>query len=122
MATQEVEKSTGKRIFVINPMCVSPRTILRSQAVAQCLAINKAAELKSDLILLDLAMPRLNGAEAACVVKKIAPNTPIILFTIYEDAVNTVARAARVDMVLSKSDGLTHLIERAHRLLNSGQN
>ena len=44
-------------------------------------AIEKAAKWKPDLILLDLAMPRLNGAEAATVLKNDMPETPVILFT-----------------------------------------
>ena len=45
-------------------------------------AIEKAKTLRPDLILLDLAMPRLNGAEAAAVLKNDMPETPVILFTL----------------------------------------
>src|SRR5260370_8745680 len=45
-------------------------------------AIEKAKRSKPDLILLDLAMPRLNGAEAAAVLKNNMPETPVILFTL----------------------------------------
>jgi chemotaxis response regulator CheB len=38
-------------------------------------------ELKPDLILLDLAMPEMNGAEAASVLKRMMPQVPIILLT-----------------------------------------
>jgi CheY-like chemotaxis protein len=44
-------------------------------------AIRKAKASQPDLILLDLAMPRLNGAEAAYVLKNDMPETPVILFT-----------------------------------------
>jgi len=40
-------------------------------------AIEKAKELKPDLIILDLAMPRMNGA-AATVLKRMMPDIPII--------------------------------------------
>ena len=42
-------------------------------------AIEKAKELKPDLICLDLSMPRMNGAEAASVLKRLMPTVPIIL-------------------------------------------
>ena len=42
-------------------------------------AIEKAKRSKPDLILLDLAMPRVNGAEAATVLKNDLPDTPVIL-------------------------------------------
>ena len=39
-------------------------------------AIEKAKDLKPDLIVLDLSMPRMNGLEAAPRLKKILPKTP----------------------------------------------
>ena len=38
--------------------------------------IEKAKDLKPDLIILDLAMPRMNGAAAASVLKRTMPNLP----------------------------------------------
>ena len=44
-------------------------------------AIMKAQLLKPDLIVLEVAIPRLNGVEAAPKLRKLLPKTPIILFT-----------------------------------------
>ena len=85
-------------------------------------AIQKVSELRPDLILLDLAMPKLNGAAAASVIRKLMPKLPIILFTMYEDAVDSLASAVGVDMVLSKPDGINNLVERVEHLLDSNQN
>ena len=49
--------------------------------------IDKAKELKPDLILLDLAMPMMNGVEAASVIRGLMPQVPIVLYTMYDDAV-----------------------------------
>jgi CheY-like chemotaxis protein len=46
-------------------------------------AIEKAEQLKPDLIVLDVAMPRMNGVEAASVLKGMMPDVPIIWFTMY---------------------------------------
>jgi DNA-binding NarL/FixJ family response regulator len=43
-------------------------------------AIMKAQLLKSDLIVLEVGIPGLNGVEAAPKLKKLLPKTPIILF------------------------------------------
>jgi DNA-binding NarL/FixJ family response regulator len=48
-------------------------------------AIKKAQQLQPDLVLLDLSMPLLDGAEAAVVLKRIMPQTKIILFTMHAD-------------------------------------
>ena len=81
-------------------------------------AIEKAQKLRPDLILLDLAMPNLNGAIAASILKRTLPGTPIILFTMYEQAVDALASAIGVDIVLSKPDGLDHLVEMISGLID----
>src|ERR1700738_3330937 len=51
------------------------------EAVDGCEAIMKAQLLKPDLIVLEVAILRLNGVEAAPKLRKLLPKTPIILFT-----------------------------------------
>ncbi len=80
-------------------------------------AIEKAKKSKPDLILLDLAMPRLNGAEAATILKNEMPETPVILFTMVTDLhANAVSKAIGVDFI-SKVDGIPKLLERVDALL-----
>lgn len=82
-------------------------------------AIEKARELKPDVVLLDLAMPKLNGAAAASVLRKLLPRMRIIVFTMYEDAVGTLAAAVGVDLVVSKPDGIHNLVQKVHNLLDA---
>ena len=83
-------------------------------------AINRAVELQPDLILLDLLMPRLNGAEAATVLRSALPDTPIVLFTMYADPFGEeLASAIGVQVVLSKPEGLTTLGEHLKVLISS---
>jgi DNA-binding NarL/FixJ family response regulator len=82
-------------------------------------AIERAAELKPDLILLDLAMPRLNGAEAASILKRAMPKVPIVLFTMYVENLNgKLASTVGVNLVLSKTEGLSKLGDHLKALLS----
>lgn len=73
--------------------------------------VEKAKTLKPDLILLDLAMPEMNGAEPASVLKMTVPGVRIILFTMYSDNVGSyLTSAVGIDAVLSKPDGTTALL------------
>jgi two-component system response regulator YesN len=75
-------------------------------------AIDKAQKLKPDLIILDASMPRMNGIEAAPKLKKILPQTPIILFTSHERMMHGFdAREIGVDAVMTKDRGLFPLKE-----------
>jgi DNA-binding NarL/FixJ family response regulator len=83
-------------------------------------AIEKARELKPDLIVLDLAMPIMNGLEAAPVLKRMLPSVPIILFTLYGDEyLEQVASSAGVTAIVSKDAALKTLLNQAADLLRA---
>ena len=46
-------------------------------------AIQKAQELRPDIILMDLMMPNMNGTDATAAIKRILPNTQILILTSY---------------------------------------
>jgi two-component system nitrate/nitrite response regulator NarL len=87
------------------------------EAVDGVEGIEKGGALKPDLVIVDFSMPRANGLETAVGLNEIVPNTPIILLTIYKDAIPVkVARAAGVASILSKTDELTILGDEIKRL------
>ena len=46
-------------------------------------AIHKAQILRPDIILMDLMMPNMNGADATAAIKQVLPETQILLLTSY---------------------------------------
>ena len=81
-------------------------------------AIEKAKKLKPDLILLDVAMPRMNGITAASAIKGLMPQVPIVLFTMYKETLgNALSSVAGIDAIFSKSDGGWKLVECVRTLL-----
>jgi DNA-binding NarL/FixJ family response regulator len=51
------------------------------------LAIEAAARLAPDLIVLDISMPVLNGIEAACRLKESGSRAKVVFLTVHEDPV-----------------------------------
>lgn len=70
-------------------------------------AIEVAREINPDVILMDIAMPRLGGLEATIELKKICPNTKILIVTQYDDKeyVNRLLKAGVSGYILKRSAG-----------------
>jgi DNA-binding NarL/FixJ family response regulator len=86
-------------------------------------AIEQAKSLKPDLVLLDLSMPRMNGAEVASILKKTTPDILIILFTMYSENIGkALTSAIGVNAVLSKPDGMRQLAACVQDVLASSRN
>lgn len=82
--------------------------------------IEKAQELRPDLIVLDLSMPVMNGLDAARVLKRLMPTVPLILYSAFGDKLaENQARLIGISEVVSKSEHASVLIHKARGLLNS---
>lgn len=68
-------------------------------------AIEKASELKPDLVILDITMPVLDGFSAAKQIRKLLPDVPILFLSMH-DAQQWIeeAKAIGVQGFVSKSD------------------
>lgn len=77
--------------------------------------VAKFRELKPDLVLVDLAMPDINGLEAAKSMAAVDPNIPLVLFTVLDmPELAEPARSAGIAEVVSKAQAwnLVSTIER----------
>jgi DNA-binding NarL/FixJ family response regulator len=87
------------------------------EAVDGYQAIRKAQLLRPDLIVLEVAIPRLNGVEVAPKLRKLLPKTPIILFTLHGSLLKGCdTREIGVDAVVAKQDGMSALGDSVHTL------
>jgi DNA-binding NarL/FixJ family response regulator len=80
--------------------------------------IQKAKELNPDLVIMDLAMPLMNGAEAAMVLRNTMPQVSVVLFTLYAEQLRgAISPGFGVTTIVSKADGLAALLECLEKLL-----
>jgi DNA-binding NarL/FixJ family response regulator len=77
-------------------------------------AVAKVQELAPDVVILDLAMPGMNGFETAMRIRRIAPVTKIVLFSIQD--VPVAASQIGADAFVSKAAGLPGLVATVERL------
>jgi CheY-like chemotaxis protein len=120
-----------KRIFVVDDSS-SVRSMVRQlfESETNCEivgeaengrdAVAKAAFAKPDLIVLDLNMPVMGGLDAAPFLRKVLPDTRLILFTVSQgQEVEQQALAAGIQTVVSKYNAASELVPRAQALLTA---
>ena len=76
-------------------------------------AIQKATELKPDLIILDSNMPVMDGFKAACKIRQLLPAAKIVMLSDFQP--ETEAKEAGADAIVAKArplDELTRAIDR----------
>lgn len=55
--------------------------------------VNQVKQLRPDVVILDITMPRLNGLEAAQTLARISPDTRVLIFTMHDS--RSVVRAVK---------------------------
>lgn len=74
--------------------------------------IIKAKELKPDVVVMDLAMPLMNGLEASAVLNQEMPKLPIVVLSLYSEEIRgPKSKSFGILTVLSKTDGLGPLLK-----------
>lgn len=81
-------------------------------------AVEKARALRPDLVLMDIAMPRLNGVEATRRIKRYCPETKVVALTQYQDReyVLPILQAGADGYILKQSDS-QELVKGVHAVL-----
>ena len=82
-------------------------------------AVLMAAQLSPDLIVLDFAMPMLDGIQAAQEILKATPVVPIVLYTLHKNPqLDLEAAKAGIRKVFSKSEDFRLVIAGIEELLS----
>jgi DNA-binding NarL/FixJ family response regulator len=80
-------------------------------------ACELAGRLRPDVILLDIAMPRLNGIDATHTIKAAWPEIGILILTVYDDEqyIYALIDAGAAGYLLKTADG-AELVDAVHRI------
>jgi DNA-binding NarL/FixJ family response regulator len=83
-------------------------------------AIEKARELKPDVVLLDITMPHVNGLDAARIIRRDVPRAKVIILSQYDES-EMRARAFEVGAqgYISKSDAARQLLIAIESLISN---
>jgi DNA-binding NarL/FixJ family response regulator len=81
-------------------------------------AVSKAVELKPDVMVLDFALPRLNGLQVAAKLTEAYPTLPIVLHTVHAfPAMLQEAKKAGIREVVTKTETVGQLLDVIETLL-----
>lgn len=85
-------------------------------------AVEKARELNPDLVILDVAMPVLDGFSAAERIKKALPGVPILMFSMHDGPeVIQASKLVQAQGFVTKSEDASVLLDAVEALLR-GEN
>src|ERR1700751_4673101 len=82
--------------------------------------VSRATELRPDVVLLDLSMPVMNGIEAARQLKRIMPETHLLMFTSFPlPGAEEAAKSVGIEAFVAKTQGATTLLQSLARIATS---
>ncbi len=101
-------------------LAADPLTEVIGQAPTGKEALNQAPLLKPDLVLMDLALPEMNGLETTRKMKT-QPGAPkVIIVTLYDNAeYRAAAHSVQADGFISKSELGVQLLPLVHALFTA---
>jgi DNA-binding NarL/FixJ family response regulator len=84
-------------------------------------AIQLAQELKPDIVILDITMPRMSGLQASSEMRKLRLNVPILIFTTHQSGrLETEVRKAGAQGYALKSQAARNLVQAIDTILAGG--
>jgi DNA-binding NarL/FixJ family response regulator len=101
-----VDDSAQVRRALRSCLELTPEWEVRGEAASGQAGIEMARSLKPDVVVLDYAMPGMNGLEAARQIAVESPQSVMLLFTMFSsDQLAELAQSVGVQEVISKAVG-----------------
>jgi CheY-like chemotaxis protein len=96
------DSETTRRL--LRAIAGSRQWVVCAEADCGLAGIQKYEALKPDLVLIDLALPDMNGIEVGKRMSEINGKVPLVLFTVLDvEGLETAARRAGICQVISKA-------------------
>jgi two-component system nitrate/nitrite response regulator NarL len=95
------------RMGVRISLAANPKWEVCGEAADGAQALREIGKLAPDVVILDVSMPIMNGFEVAREIRRIAPSTKIVFFSIHD--VPATAREVGADGFVLKSSGVEAL-------------
>ena len=109
------------RVRIHSILQPNPQLQVIGEACNGLQAVQKAAELLPDIVLLDIGMPILNGIEAAIQIREVSPDTRVIFVTQENDSdLRTAALDAGAEQYLVKANAAKELLPAVEAALGNG--
>jgi DNA-binding NarL/FixJ family response regulator len=106
---------------VKSALSTSPELDVVGEAMNGQQAIKKVKSLKPDIVILDIAMPDLNGIDATLQIKKMDSNIKIIIFTMYSNREYVIDLfKAGISSYVLKKDPMSDLINAIQAVTRGG--
>lgn len=111
-----VDDSRVIRHFIRSSIEAHTNWVVCGEAENGKIAVALVEELRPHLVILDLAMPVMNGLDAAREISRITPGVPMIMFTMHNlDALRKDAQRVGIERVFSKENGFGDVVLGAMR-------
>jgi DNA-binding NarL/FixJ family response regulator len=92
-------------------LAADPRLEVVGTALSGPEGVELVARVQPDLVLMDVAMPGMNGLEATRLIKAQADAPRVVMLTAHDiPQYHSAAKAAGADSFISKTDFDTHLL------------